>query len=207
VQIGLGVLLFAAVPVSVYQHMPAKYLLVSAPAAALLVGRALESRVRSGRWLKVGGTAVAGIVMGALIVQADAAFADLGRRSATELIRPHVAQGRTVWFAGHWGFQWYAEREGARCLALSGRQPAPGDLIVSSEKALGGVVTMFNPRTAVAAISDEAPGGRIMSRRGGAGFYSNAWGYLPWTWSDEVRDRYTLWRLEADTGYPARSPF
>jgi hypothetical protein len=30
----------------------------------------------------------------------------------------------------------------------------------------------------------------------GAGFYNNAWGYLPWAWGDDAIDRYALWRLE-----------
>jgi len=40
-----------------------------------------------------------------LIIRADAAFADLGRRAADELIATRTARGQTVWFAGHWGFR------------------------------------------------------------------------------------------------------
>ncbi|HSN92386.1 MAG TPA: hypothetical protein VLS93_14235, partial [Anaeromyxobacteraceae bacterium] len=36
------------------------------------------------------------------------------------------------------------------------------------------------------------PGGRVMSAAAGAGFYSNAWGYLPWGWDDGLVDAVDL---------------
>ena len=63
--------------------------------------------------------------------------------------------------------------------------------------ALGGIIEAFGQRRSVASFAEDRPGGRIMSRRDGAGFYSNAWGLLPWVWSDDLLDRYTLWQFEA----------
>jgi hypothetical protein len=119
-------------------------------------------------------------VLAVLIIRADAAFADLGRRAADDLIATRTARGQTVWFAGHWGFQWYAERAGAKPLTLHGPAPRPGDLAVSSQNALGAIIEVFQPRTLVTVLASDQPGGRIMSRAAGAGFYSNVWGYLPW---------------------------
>jgi hypothetical protein len=199
-ELALGLALFAALPAGLYLQLPSKYLLVSAPAAALLVARAAGRRAPLVAWRTAGVTVTAGLVLGVLIIRADAAFADLGRRAAQELIAAQTARGQTVWFAGHWGFQWYAERAGARALTLHGPAPHAGDLAVSSENALGGIIDVFQPRTLLTVMSSDTPGGRIMSRTAGAGFYSNAWGYLPWAWSDEVLDRYTLWRLDDAAG-------
>ncbi|MEX2204985.1 MAG: hypothetical protein WEF50_02020 [Myxococcota bacterium] len=71
----------------------------------------------------LGATRVAGVVLGLLLIRADAAFAELGRRAAAELIEPNVRAGWTVWFDGHWGCQWYAERAGARSLTRRWRTP------------------------------------------------------------------------------------
>jgi len=196
VQLALGLALFAAAPVGLYQHLPSKYLLVSAPAAALLLARTAARRAPLVAWRTAGITVAAGLVLAVLIIRADAAFADLGRRAADDLIATRTARGQTVWFAGHWGFQWYAERAGAKPLTLHGPAPRPGDLAVSSQNALGAIIEVFQPRTLVTVLASDQPGGRIMSRAAGAGFYSNVWGYLPWAWSDDVLDRYTLWRLD-----------
>jgi len=197
VQLALGMALFAPLPVGLYQHFPSKYLVIAAPAAALLVARLMARSNLTSDWRLLAPVMSAGVLLGVLIVHADAAFADLGRRAATEFISAQTAKGERVWFAGHWGFQWYAERAGAKVLVQHGPGPRPGDLIVSSQNALGGIIDLFEPRTLVSVLADERPGGRIMSRQDGAGFYSNAWGYLPWTWSDSVLDRYTLWRMDA----------
>jgi hypothetical protein len=34
-----------------------------------------------------------------------------------------------------------------------------------------------------------------MDRRTGSGFFSNSWGYLPWSWGDGVIDAYDVWRV------------
>jgi hypothetical protein len=44
-------------------------------------------------------------------------------------------------------------------------------------------------------LEDAAPGGRIMSRELGAGFYSNYFGLLPWVWGDGPSDRLELWEI------------
>ncbi len=75
-------------------------------------------------------TTVAGCALGFAILRADAAFADVGRRAAAELIAPRIAAGERVWFLGRWGFQWYAERAGARPVTLTAPFPARGDEVV-----------------------------------------------------------------------------
>jgi hypothetical protein len=138
--------------------------------------------------------AAAGLVLGLLIVSADARFADLGRRAAAELIAPRVAQGQRVWFAGHWGFQWYAEQAGARILTLAPPDPQPGDAIVSATLTYGShLVRRYPTRRLVTSIAEQRPGGRVMTS--GAGFWSNSWGYLPWARGHDLVERFDLWEL------------
>jgi hypothetical protein len=195
-QLALGLWLLVAVPVMFYQHMPSKYQLASAPAAAILLASALgELRDRSRRAATVAIVAT-GIGLGLLIVKADADLAGLGRVAARDLIAPNVASGHRVWFDGHWGFQWYAEKAGASCLTATPPRPSRGDLAVSSFRTGGGVNALFPGRTLIKSVEGASSGGRIMSFALGAGFYGTAWGYLPWARGDDILDRYDLWRLD-----------
>jgi len=195
IQLALGLWLLIPLPLAIYAHLPSKYLLASAPAVAILVGRALAARDAALSRALLALTAAAGIALGIAILRADAAFAGLGRRAAAELIAPNVKAGSQVWYAGHWGFQWYAERAGARCLTPSLPHPAQGDLAVSSARSFGHAIGLFSEREHLASLEEKGPGGRIMSMELGAGFYSNYWGILPWVWGDDLLDRFDLWRL------------
>jgi hypothetical protein len=202
VQVTLGLWLLVPFAPAPYSHLPSKYLLAAAPAAAILLARemALHNRIWSRAILA--GTVAVGLAVGMAILRADEAFAGLGRRAAAELVGPNVASGHRVWFAGHWGFQWYAEQAGGRILTLTPPYPASGDLIVTSRNSEPGyaILEMLGaeyPRVShLARLEDRKPGGRIMNVRLGAGFFSNAWGYLPWAWGDEPLDTFDLWRIE-----------
>jgi hypothetical protein len=171
-------------------------LVASAPAAAILVARALAAHGGRRANVVLGVTLVLGVLLGTAIVRVDAAFADLGRRAAAEWIAPHVAAGDRVWYAGHWGFQWYAKKAGARCLTSTPPYPEEGDYAVSSLRAMGRTIHMYPKRTRLARLADDTPGGRVMSKERNAGFFSNGIGYLPWVWSDVVLDEFILWRLD-----------
>jgi hypothetical protein len=198
VGLACGAWLLLPLPVLIYNNFAPKYLVPSAPAVALLVA-GLLGRVprRWGRALGIG-TACAGALVGVLILRADAAFAGFQRRAVAELIAPEVARGHRVWIAGHWGYQWYAERAGARYLATMA-DARPGDLLVidrqaDSERTLRGIP--WYSRRLVRWIADSTPGGRIISRAAGAGFYSNGYGFFPWAWSDDELDRFEVWVME-----------
>lgn len=184
-----------------YAHLPSKYLLVSAPAAALIVARAMSRRSGWAITVAMAATSAAGIVLGVAILRADASFAGLARRAVAELVAPNVAAGHRVWFTPHWGFQWYAERAGGRIISLQPPYPAPGDLAVTSQNTdqaarVLAMLRQYGRFSHVARVEDREPGGRLMSHRRGAGFFSNEWGYLPWVWSDEPLDVFDLWRVE-----------
>lgn len=182
---------FAALPVCVYNHLPAKFMLMSVPAVAMLI--VFEARglapARS-RGLAVA-MVLGGALLGAAILQADARLAEVGRSAADRLVRPLVSSGQRVWYSGHWGFQWYAEAAGARHLDESAQV---GDRVVASPYRVGALRRW--PRRRVAALpGDSEPGGRVMDMQLGVGFYSNEWGYLPWWWSSNEVDRFHVWEI------------
>jgi hypothetical protein len=201
-QLALWSWLFVALSAVPYPHLPSKYLLASAPAAAILVARRLSGVAPVRARVVLAATCALGVALGVAILAADAAFAGLGRRAAAELVAPNVAAGHRVWFVGHWGFQWYAEKAGGRPVTLTPPYPASGDLLVVSRESQPGydVLAMLAERypraTLLARVEDSSPGGRIMNGRLGAGFFSQGWGYLPWAWGDDVLDVFDLWRIE-----------
>jgi hypothetical protein len=199
-QLFLGAWLLLALPVTFYVHMAPKYLIPSAPAVALLLTRRLRDRPHLR--LRLGGAlVVAGALLGLAIARADERFAGFDRRLATETI-PRLRRQRPVWFHGHWGFQWYAEKLGAAPLNRTPPLPEPGDFIVAGALGSGDVLRSYPARRLLESHRDDEPGGRIMSMCDHAGFYANSWGYLPWKWGSCELNRFEVFELLSRDGAP-----
>jgi hypothetical protein len=191
-EIALAAWMLIPVPTVIYTHLPPKYLLASAPAAALLIARRAAAE-RTGAVVTAAVVAL-GTALGVAILRADATFAEVARTGVRTLAAPQIAAGRTVWYDGYWGFQWYAEAAGARRWTPRPPQPGPGDLVVTSARrplpldreAFAGLVH-------IGRHEDRRPGGRVMDLDSGAGFFTNRWGHLPWAWGDGLVDAVDLW--------------
>jgi hypothetical protein len=195
IQLMLGTWLLLPLATAPYIHFASKYLVVAAPSAAILLAREMEAKGRRARVVLVG-TLVLGLSLGVAMLRADAAFAGLGRTAARALIAPQIAVGRRVWYVGHWGFQWYADKAGARFFSIRRPYPAAGDLIVASAACIPNIkIREGGPLVHVARIESREPGGRLMDQTTGAGFYSNGWGYLPWAWGDSLLEAFDVWRV------------
>lgn len=200
-QMLLGAWLLLALPTFGYFHVPAKYLVPSAPAVALLVARLL--RRRDGRLAPAvaWGVVAAGAVLSVLVMAADAEFADVGRRAARELIAPRVRAGQRVWYGGGWGFQWYAMQAGAMVLASTPPYPEPGDLVVTSDVTPGARVgTAFLDSLSSRRVRSRF--GRIYSPADGAAFYAPELGVLPWTWHNGQIEDVKVWRMRSVAAGP-----
>ncbi len=191
-QVTLGLWLLLSLPIVIYVHFPSKFLVASAPAAAILMSRAALKKPRGALYVLLSAVVI-GALLSTAILRADETFAEVGRTAAAKLIVPYIKAERTVWYVGHWGFQWYAEKAGARCYSEMPPYPNVGDLLVYHPISS----YAFNRReldksTFLTKIDDHRPGGRLMNAAAGAGFYSNDWGYLPWAYSDGMNDSVEL---------------
>ena len=196
VQFTLSLWLLLALPAVIYVHLPAKYLLASAPAAAILVARALAASPALGRPVLVA-TALASSLLGVAILRADTAFAGLGREAARTLIAPEVSSGRRVWYVGHWGFQWYAEEAGARFFPVDPPYPGQGDLVVSCLNCEPHIEPdQMDALVLVRRVRHAEPGGRVADKSSNAGFFSNSWGYLPWAWGQGLLGGFDVYRVD-----------
>jgi hypothetical protein len=201
-QLTLGLWVLAPLPAALYMHLPPKYLLAAAPAAALLVARECAQRARAGVGI-AGVTVASGVALGIALLTANSAFAAVGRRAAAELVAPHTTRGERVWFTPQWGFLWYATRAGGVPATMDPPLPVAGDLLVTSENTWQSpelktmLVSTYGVRVRhLARVDDRRAGGRTMDLARGAGFFSNYWGHLPWAWSSEPVEAFDLWRIE-----------
>jgi hypothetical protein len=192
VELAAGTWLFVALPMVTYSHLPPKYLVMSAPAMALLLVRH-AARDPSWRWRRyvIGAIMTAGVALGVLIVQADARMGEIGREGG-ELVAAYVQRGERVWFDGTWGFQWYAEHAGGQPMSSEGLQPQPGDVVVAGQEAR--LVRPWRNKQLLERRTFDDPGGRVIARP--AGFFSNvAWGPLPWVWGHKPLSPIEAWRI------------
>ena len=135
---------------------------------------------------------VLALLVGIALNVADREIAESGRRAAEDLIRPLVRAGKTVWFQGHWGFQYYAQANGAKPMESGRAVVASGDVVV---------IPMLNtnvvgiPRDAYALIETRSyPIDAWVTTLGpssSAGFYSSALGRLPF--GANLGDECTYW--------------
>jgi hypothetical protein len=127
------------------------------------------SRLRFGASLGIGCGLTLAVLWG------DAGHANAWRTAAERL--PPASRGFSI---GHWGFQWYAAQRGYAPLAPREVLRA-GDLVAQPR----GVHAQTHSLAHQALLSDRgrirvpSPAVRVMDRTVGAGFYSDAWGLLP----------------------------
>jgi hypothetical protein len=197
--LALGLCLLISLPIFMYLHLPPKYMVPSAPAAAILLARELSLLAGRRRLFASAAIVCAGAALGVAILRADAAFSGAARQIVHEYVEPEIRAGRTVWYAGQWSLSWYGEKAGALCAVESLPGPQRGDLIVGGDMEGGLAMVERVPRLRrrlLRTISIGAPGGRIMSPAINTGFYSNQVGYLPWRWSTLPIDTYYVWDVE-----------
>jgi len=196
----LGTLVFTGV---LNWSINGRSLLPLAPAVAILIVRRLADRgftnISTRSWLRLWPLAPA-VVLSAAIVHADAAFAANSRTAVRVLQEQLGGHGASLWFQGHWGFQYYMEETGAR--PLDKRRPglSPDDYLISPTA---------NTNISAIPLSLFAPAGDVtiepsgwistMQIDLGAGFYSDGYGPLPFYFGPGLPQVFVVSRLRPHT--------
>jgi hypothetical protein len=171
-------------------------ILPMAPAVAILLLRRIQDEERltsSFGWYALIGLAVSFAVAFAdyrLAGSAPAAIREIDRRVET------MPKG-TIWFQGHWGFQYYAQAKGWR--PFDSRQPNPqsGDLIVLPVNNTN--LHPIPPDSVERLFTTEIPvlpWLSTMSRPLDAGFYSDQRGPLPFAFGIAPPEKYYILRFK-----------
>jgi hypothetical protein len=168
------------------------------PAAGILLARRLDAlTANSMRW-RPALVAVPLVVAGAVslwLTWADTALANSARTAATLIEQKTSNQPSTVWFMGHWGFQYYMESFGAHAVVVAAPPHCPGDFLANAGNRL-----LFEVRAEFVASRDviQIPmhlGVTTVQGELGTGFYSSDWGPLPFSFGPVLPERYELIRL------------
>lgn len=188
----------------------ARTVLPMIPAATILVMRRLEQRqwtVRL-RWQTAGALIVSAFVS-MWIAASDARLANTEREAAHSMRSFATNPASTLWFEGHWGFQYYMEQLGAQAVDAHNFEVRPGENVVVQDNGLP-----LWPLPTDFFCADETAlefRGPVMATtigwRLGAGFYDSYFGPLPYAFGRIPAERYRVLRAcpsqaRASTGAP-----
>lgn len=168
------------------------------PAVSLLLIRRLEARELlrgwSGTRLLLGPLGVS-LLIALLVARADYGLADSARTAASFMTQKLEVTPNAIWFEGHWGFQYYMEKLGAKALDRDHLHLSPNEVIV---------VPMRNsylfplPGDQVAPWSEhEFKASKwLTTMSAGAGYYSDGWGPLPFVFCSVPAEEYLVFRVK-----------
>ncbi len=171
------------------------------PAAGILTVRRLETR--HNRWTRslivqaVGALMVSGF-LSIWLASADTRLANLAREAAHAVQRQTSNEGGTLWYEGHWGFQYYMEQLGGRPVDAQNFPIRPGDHVVvpdNNVEIAGLPQDVHFQQEAVLEFANPSLATTI-SWELGAGFYSSYWGPLPFTFGPAPPEHYFLLRAQ-----------
>jgi hypothetical protein len=132
-----------------------------------------------------------------LIATGDYQLANTARTAAKQFQQRFRNKPGTVWFEGHWGFQYYMQQWRAKPLDSEQHGLVPGDVLIVPVNNTNVSRKPAAPRIASFEETKYAQFFAIsMSREVGAGFYSSRWGPLPWEVAAVPPERYLVFRIK-----------
>jgi hypothetical protein len=181
----VGVLFFAT---TLNWTVNGRSLLPMTPALGILVARRIERRapptarpsrrpasapppasLSLWRWWP----ALAAALLSLFLARVDYRMADTERKAASDLTAKYRVPGSVIWFEGHWGFQYYMEKLGAKPLDLGHAFVNAQDVIIIPNHADAVSPPDLNLLTLIDQL-EYAPNPHfaVMNPFAGAGFYS-----------------------------------
>jgi 4-amino-4-deoxy-L-arabinose transferase-like glycosyltransferase len=217
--IGVGVLILAVADLSTRRDAPAlllflwvagtfqfagyinwtvngRSILPLTPAVAVLVTRRLAQRhgpaAGKPRFAYLALLPAAALAL--VVTWADYQLAESGRRAAELLVTAERSRPGTIWFQGHWGFQYYMQEWGGKPWDKHDSRPEAGDCIVRPSNTTNRSSLpkeLLNEEPAIIDLR-AFPCLSTMHDGVGAGFYSSIWGPLPFALGDVPDERYEV---------------
>jgi hypothetical protein len=170
------------------------------PAAAILLVRRLEWRFPGpspSLLTRLRLLSVPGIAVALAVAWADARWAHSIRDEAQNLLARYHSAAHPLRFQGHWGFQYYMQLGGARVLNTDGEIAHPGELLAVAANNVAELDPAKAPLEPVETTEQNAPRWvRTHAWQLGAGFYSSAFGPLPYAFGHAWPDRYDVYRVQ-----------
>jgi hypothetical protein len=190
----LGTLLFAT---AINWTVNGRSVLPAVPVIGILLARRLETHgVATRPALRLLAPLLAGALVAFGVAWGDGRYAGTARVAARE-IAERYADETPIRFQGHWGFQWYMEREGGRAVDLAGDTLPAGSLMVLPEN---NTSTLRLPEPAATRVDTLVFPVRgfiaTMSPERAASYYAaRVRGPLPFALGPVPAERYTVYRI------------
>lgn len=132
-----------------------------------------------------------------LISIGDYKLANTARTAANQFQQRLRNESGTVWFEGHWGFQYYMQQWRAKPLDLEQPALVSGEVLIVP---VNNTNVSRKPAASTIASFEETNYAQFfaitMNREVGAGFYSSKWGPLPWEVAAVPPERYLIFRIK-----------
>ncbi len=199
----LGTFIFAGF---VNWTINARSILPMAPAVGILLMRKVEqhsnSRERRRGILGTAWPLIPGMCIAIMVSWSDYRWAETARKAAFEISRTFEKRGdRTLWFLGHWGFQYYLETFNGKAIDLKHQKALPGDIVIIPVNNTYGQIkniSSFQKQNPLIQLFEVGPHQWLttMNYAMGAGFYSNTWGPLPFAFGLEEPEKYYAYMIK-----------
>ena len=186
----LGVFVFASV---VNWTVNERIVLPMAPAVGILISRRIKWHPGKSDWLEFSYGLVPALMFSLLVTLADYRWAGEMRNVVQRVCLFHSQKNpqTQLWFAGHWGFQYYLEQAGGIPLDFSASKVQAGDTFASpffgadlETFPAGFFETAEELKTSpLSWMSDMSP---LMD----AGFYASTFGHLPYVFGPVANESY-----------------
>lgn len=148
-----------------------------------------------------------GAALSLLLAKSDCDLANAGRTAARDLCSQYEGTGKTLWFEGHWGFQYFMEQNGARALERGFFQPTPGDFVAVPSEAVN-LFDLSADLVRLVATLEYPPSlpCSTMNSDSGAGFYAATAGPFPWVVGHIGPERYYVFRVMKSLSSTSNAP-
>jgi 4-amino-4-deoxy-L-arabinose transferase-like glycosyltransferase len=135
-------------------------------------------------------------VVSLLVCYADYSWAGASRSAAAAVCQSFEGTGRTVWFQGHWGFQYYMEAAGGKAINWEDMKFKPVDVIINPSNNTN-IYDLPEEAVSLCRVFEFAPCRELATMSGslGAGFYANSRGLLPYVAGPVERESYRVLTL------------
>jgi hypothetical protein len=176
----LGTFVFAAL---VNWTVNARSILPMAPAAGILIVRRLEMKdiLKNEFWpRRVICCLAVSAVLAVSVLQADCLTAFAVRTNAREVCGASHQNAGTLWYQGHWGFQYYMDQGGATPVDAKNSDLKPGDFVAAPSNNTN--IRLLDSRYVALADIYKTSGPWLVTTTDqsmGANFYASALGPLP----------------------------
>ena len=204
----LGTFIFAAL---VNWTANGRSILPMVPAVGILVMRRIDG-LQAGmcgkrRW-HVAAPLMGASILALIVTWSDVQLANVTRQATAEIKNRYDCGTKTVWYQGHWGFQYYMNELGYHAIDFKNYDLHKGDVLVLPENN-----TNIQPLPEGAGVVREVltlAGNRhltTMSQAAGAGFYTDSYGPLPYAFGAVPSEKYFVvdiaTRLQSGTKDPS----